>query len=287
MEYTLLKNKIIINNTSDFNIKHIVECGQVFRFKQCDNYYEVISGGEFARIFSYCQSIVIECTNEHYFEYYFDLKTDYSKIKKELSQFEVLKKAIEYGSGIRILRQNKLEMIISFIISANNNIKRIQGSIKKMAEQFGTKILSEQFGAYFAFPTLEQLTKITEGDFKNLGVGYRAPQLVKVIEQLKQVDINAFDNMPTQTAINELIKLSGIGPKVADCVLLFGYYKMEVFPVDTWIEKIYNFYFNKKESITNRILIRKNLTDIFTKLSGYAQQYLFYYERENKNSKKD
>jgi N-glycosylase/DNA lyase len=284
MEYLLQKNKIIINDLSNFNIKHILECGQVFRYSQVENYYEVISGSEFARVFSLDDKVVIECTNEQYFENYFDLKTDYSKIKQQLSKFEVLKEAIEYGSGIRILRQNKLEMIISFIISANNNIKRIQNSIKKLSEQFGKK-MDSQFGTYYAFPTLEELSKVTEEDFKNLGVGYRAPQLVKVIKQLSEVDLNSFDIMPTQTALNELIKLAGIGPKVADCVLLFGYYKMDVFPVDTWIEQIYNFYFNKGEVFKNRILIRKNLTDIFTKLSGYAQQYLFYYERENKNSK--
>ncbi|MDD4211266.1 MAG: DNA glycosylase [Clostridia bacterium] len=286
MEYLKQKNKIIIKNLNNFNIKHILECGQVFRYENCGDYYLVISDSQIARIFSYANETVIECTDENYFENYFDLKTDYSHIKQQLSQFEVLKNAMEYGGGIRILRQDKLEMFISFIISANNNIKRIQNSIKKLSEKFGTKINSKQFGDYYAFPTLEQLNKITEQDFLDAGVGYRAVQLVKFIKQLNEIDLEVFSALPTEKAINELIKLSGIGPKVADCVLLFGYYKMDVFPVDTWIEKIYNNYFSQNAQISNRTIIRKNLTDIFTKLSGYAQQYLFYYERQNKNSKK-
>ena len=287
MEYTKQKNKIIIKNASHFNIKHILECGQVFRYENCGDYYEVISGMEIARVFSYDNEVVIECSSEDYFEHYFDLKTDYASIKEELKQFEVLNKAIEYGYGIRILRQNELEMIISFIISANNNIKRIQGSIKKLSQKFGRKIESPKFGTYFAFPTLDELNKIEEVDFVEAGTGYRASQLVKAVKQLNNIDLNIYSNMDTNTAINELIKLSGIGPKVADCVLLFGYYKMDVFPVDTWIEKIYNNYFSQNACITNRLAIRKNLTNIFTKLSGYAQQYLFYYERENTNPKKN
>ncbi len=196
-----------------------------------------------------------------------------------------MKNAVEYGYGIRILRQAKLEIIIGFIISANNNIKRIQGSLKKLCTSYGTLKKDDNLGEYYAFPTLAQLSKITESEFKELGVGYRAKSLVKAIHQLKSFDLQTIEKIKTEEAIKKLTELSGVGPKVADCILLFTYYNMEVFPVDTWIEKIYNNYFVEKERITNRVLIRKNLTDIFKELSGYAQQYLFYYERDSKVQK--
>jgi N-glycosylase/DNA lyase len=281
MNYTKQKNKITIKDAKNFNIKHILECGQVFRYKNEGDYYQVISGDEIARIYNKPDSAEIICSNENYFENYFDLKTNYTHIKEELSNFSILKNAIDYGYGIRILRQKKIEVIISFIISANNNIKRIQATIDKLCIKFGQKVYNKQFGEYYAFTTLTELNKLTEQDFIEINAGYRAKQLVKTVQLLNNINLESIDKLETNQAITELTKLYGVGPKVADCILLFGFYRMDVFPVDTWIQKIYNNYFNKKNNFTaNAVLARKELTHIFTKLSGYAQQYLFYYERD-------
>ncbi|MGD9901357.1 MAG: DNA-3-methyladenine glycosylase [Spirochaetales bacterium] len=284
MNYLKEKNKITIYDIDSFNVTHIFECGQVFRYTKTDEYYEAVSKDQIARVYSYENRVEILCSDEDYFENYFDLKTDYKQIKNSLKAFKIdaLNMAIDYGYGIRILRQDELETIISFIISANNNIKRIQGSLKKLSERFGTKLKSKIFGEYYAFPTLKQLSKINEAQFVELGTGYRAGQLVKAILQLQNMNLKNVYNLSTNTATNTFIEMSGIGPKVADCVLLFGYYKMDVFPVDTWIEKVFNHYFCNGNPLTNRPLIRKELVKIFDGLSGYAQQYLFYYERTQK-----
>lgn len=271
MEYTKENGRIKIVKSDDFIIKDILECGQIFRYKKVDNGYEVISANKFAKIFDEENFSIIQTNDVYYFENFFDLKTDYAFIKKNLEKYDILKTAIGYGKGIRILKQEPLEMFISFIISANNNIKRIQKSCNSIAENFGTKIDN-----FYAFPTLYELSKITEKDFINMGLGYRAKYLVQTIKDLQNFDFKKINNLSTVDAIKELQKFQGVGPKVADCILLFAYSKMDTFPVDTWIEKVYNKFFSNGKTLTNRAVIRKNLTSIFGNLSGYAQQYLFY-----------
>jgi len=271
--YNISKDKITITNKQDFNIAHILECGQVFRYAKLPNSYVVYSNQYKAEIFETDNGYEIITNNVDYFVNYFDLKTDYSQIKEQLRRVEKLSQAIDYGYGIRILNQDPLESIISFIISANNNIPRIKKSLNGLCEKYGNKI-----DDYFAFPTIEQLSKISQSQFEELGTGYRASQLVKAIAQLQNIDLERIRTLDTETAIEELLKISGVGPKVADCVLLFGYHNMQVFPVDTWIEKMYNAYFSET-NVTDRKLIRKLLTTKFGNLSGYAQQYLFYFKR--------
>ena len=164
-------------------------------------------------------------------------------------------------------------MIISFIISANNNIKRIQLIIENICKRFGNRI-----NDYYAFPTLKELEKASEEDFKGCGAGYRAKYLYKVVRELQNFNINEIYRLESENAIEKLLTLSGVGPKVADCILLFGFNKQDCFPVDTWIKKVYNEYF-AKEKTENVKQIRKKLVSIFGNLSGYAQQYLFYYKR--------
>ena len=227
-----------------------------------------------AKVIEKCDNYEIITHHTSFFENFFDLKTDYSFIKQQLkNKYGFLDKAIDFGYGIRILNQNPTEMVISFIISANNNIPRIKKSIKGICEKFG-----ENKGEYFSFPTLEELSDATEEDFKNLGLGYRAGQMVKAINQLNNFNLKSIKNLSTNNAIDELLKISGVGPKVADCIMLFGLHDMNVFPVDTWIEKVYNTYFTTTKQ-DNRRIIRENLTKEFGSLSGYAQQYLFYFQR--------
>ena len=278
MDYITKENKIIIKNLNDFNITHILECGQIFRYKKINETdYIVFSNSECAIIKLKDNFYEIECTNVDYFINFFDLNTNYSEIKEKLSKFNVILPALKSAYGIRILKQNPFEMIISFIISANNNIKRIQAITQNICEKCGT--LYNKLGvSFYAFPSLEQLKTLTVQDFKNAGAGYRAKYLYEAVRQLENFDYEKINKLSSQEASKILLTIQGVGPKVCDCILLFGFNKQDCFPVDTWIVKVYNCLF-AKEPTTNVQIIRKNLVSTFKNLSGYAQQYLFYYKR--------
>ena len=272
--YSIKENKIIIKETKDFNIVHILECGQVFRFfKQADNSYVVYSLDKKAVIESVDNCYIITTNDVDYFINYFDLKTDYRSIKQELSKYKQLTAPIEYGYGIRILKQDLFEMIVSFVISANNNIKRIKNIIEKICAFCGKKI-----DDYYAFPTLDELMICTEEDFKSFGAGYRAKYLYNLCRQLKNINLEQLSNLPTKEVRKQIQNFSGVGPKVADCILLFGLSRKDVFPVDTWIAKAYKDIF--KGNLTQRDKISAFLVDVFGQYSGFAQQYLFYFKRE-------
>ena len=272
MDYVLGKDYIEIFGKEDFDIKEILECGQVFSYKFMCDCYIVYSADKKAKVTETNLGYIIKTNNPQYFENYFDLKTDYGKIKETLSKFPILKKPIDFGKGIRILKQNLFETLISFIVSANNNIKRIQMILERLREKLGSKV-----GDFYAFPTREQLKGASVEFFKEIGAGYRADYLYKVVRQIDDNTLNEWQKLDTKDLRNKLISLSGIGPKVADCVLLFGYGRQDVFPVDTWIEKMYvKFYCSNSQIVPNREKIRENLVKEFGNLSGYAQQYLFY-----------
>lgn len=272
MNYQLGKDFIKIYSKDEFNPSHILECGQVFCYRKEGDKFIVFPGKEYAEIEENDECYVIKTLNPAFFEHWFDLDTDYSLIKKELVEFEIMKKPLNFGYGIRILNQDPFETLISFILSANNNIKRIMMILNNLREKLGEKI----YDNVYSFPPFEKLRGCNEEFFKQMGAGYRAKYLVNVLKQINPSMLEEFRGLDTKSLRNKLIDLSGVGPKVADCVLLFGYAKGDVFPVDTWIEKMYNSYFPKLE---NREKIRKNLVDMFGFLSGQAQQYLFYYQR--------
>lgn len=272
--YTLLDDCIEIQNDG-FDIKQILECGQVFRFEKRVFGYTVYSLSQKADIYCQKNTTKIFCKDKKYFVNYFDLDTNYDTIKSELKVVGNLYQEIEYGQGIRILRQDPIEMIVSFIISANNNIPRIKQIIQNICKNFGSEM-----GDYFAFPTLKQLEIITSDDFRNAGCGYRSEYLVDTIKRLKDINVYDLYHMPTPQAKEVLLSLKGVGNKVADCILLFGYGKTDVFPTDTWIVKAYQDKYGT--NLSNPIEISKFFTKLYGKYSGYAQQYMFYAKRENK-----
>ena len=205
---------------------------------------------------------------------YFDLETKYDKINSRISKINpLIEKAVEFGKGIRIFRQDFLETLIGFVISANNNIPRIRKSLFLLCERFG-----ENCGDYFAFPTLLALSKITLKQWEELGVGYRAKSLVKVCSQLFEISEKELKEMETASARKKLIELAGVGPKVADCVLLFGLGKKDVFPTDTWVKKFYLQNFKETENDAKKI--SQILAKRFGEDSGLIQQYIFYFKRE-------
>ena len=262
-----MQNNTIITEAKDFNIKQTLECGQLFRYHIEDNHAVCYTLDKKAVLYQDEDKIVIENEDKEYFENYFDLKCDYSQIKEQLKNLPMMRTAVRYGYGIRILRQDIVETIISFIISANNNIPRIQGILNRIAPNG-------------KFPTLSELSKITEEEFKQMGSGYRAPYLVKSIKTLAENKINLSvpQTLNGYDANKYLCEnLVGVGPKVADCILLFGYHKMDVFPVDTWVKKIYQDLFGDMPSPK---IIRQKLIDLYGENAGYAQQYLFYNKRD-------
>lgn len=275
MIYLKEKNKIIVKDLSDFNVIQTLNCGQIFRFSIDGEIATVFSKDKRAKLKTEQNQIVIETNDVDYFEHFFDLKRDYFKIKQILKKDEFLSRAVDYGYGIRIINNDVYEMIVSFIISANNNIGRIKKSIEYLCKNFGTNM-----GEYFAFPTLLELKTATKEDFQKAGLGYRAPQMFETVQQLKE---NELEELKTKTLTEQfefLTSLKGVGEKVANCILLFGLGVKDVFPVDTWINKVYNKLTNT--TTTDRKKITKELTARYGELSGYAQQYFFYYFRDNK-----
>ena len=275
MIYKLENNVIKVYDKSQFNPKHILECGQVFRFgiDKNNNYY-VISKGNKATIIEKDNYYEIISNDANYFIEYFDLNTDYSKIKSILSKNKILSKMIPFGYGIRILNGDPHEMIFSYIISQNNNIKRIQKIIEKLCEIGTIK------DGFYAFPTIEELSSAPLEFYQSLGAGYRDKFLKQTADSLKNINLEEIKQMSTNEIYNFLISLQGVGPKVASCILLFGFQKKDKFPVDTWIEQVYYNHFSSKK--LSRPEIQKYFENEFKEYSGFAQQYVFYYEREQK-----
>ncbi len=309
--------KVIIK---DFDIKQTLECGQVFRFKKInDNNYIVYSGDKMVEVLqekltSHNINTALNLTNmsirdlesmtdnsldiknivlvnfycnkdefENYWKKYFDLETDYSKIKSRLKQHgNALSKAMEYGSGIRILRQEKFETIISFIVSANNNISRIQKIMFSICEKYGQKMCSKTGMHYYSFPTPKDLASaLPEKMRAECNVGYRDKYIVQTAKLIhnKQIDIENMASLDTDELVKELQKLSGIGQKVADCIALFAYGRGEVYPVDVWSKRVFEKLYVGHELPKKQV--HERVHKVFGKYAGYAQQYLFYYGREN------
>ena len=217
---------------------------------------------------------------------YFDLNRDYNKIKTTLSNVdEYLEESIEYGAGIRILNQDLWEMIISFIISANNNIPRIKGIIEKMSQKYGNKIVWKGKD-YYIFPTIKQLSSASKDDLRALGMGFRDTYIFNTTNTIASGDINLeelHNEKDTSKVREKLLTLSGVGPKVADCILLFSTLKrFDVFPIDVWVRRVMNDLYIKNEDETkvSKKEIEKLAKEKYGDLEGIAQQYLFYWRRE-------
>ncbi len=275
MKIELAKDKIIITNPQDFDLVQTLNCGQIFRYNIVGDLAYVYSMDKRAKITFNKNKIEILSSDIKFFYNFFDLDRDYSKIKSILIKDEFLRPAIEYGAGIRILNNDAYEMLISFIISANNNIARIKKSIEYLCAHFG-----KDMGEYFAFPTLNELKKASIADFEKAGLGYRARQMFETVQKLSADGIEKLKAMNKEEQFKFLISLKGIGEKVANCIMLFGLGVKDVFPVDTWINKVYNDLTKRKEN--DRKKISRELVARYGNLSGFAQQYVFYYYRENK-----
>ncbi len=266
---------IVAYDKSQFLIKDVVESGQLFRFEYLDEKTcKIISKNKICILKDNPDCVTMCCDDTDYFADYFDLSVDYNRIKGIMKDAETIK-ALEYGKGIRMLKQDPVETLFSFIVSQNNNIPRIKSIILRLSAALGEKISDVDY----AFPSVEKLASQDETFYKNMGLGYRAEYIVDTARRVADgfdLDLRA---LSSDEARRRLMTLKGVGPKVADCILLFGYSRMDVFPVDTWGEKIYRDLIGGGEKSPEKMA--RALRDRFGDLAGYAQQYLFYYYRNN------
>lgn len=288
-------DKFILKNQDSFNLVHIFECGQCFRWnKQEDGSYIGVIDSCVIKVKKENEQIIftgksIKGNFEDAIKKYFDLETDYKEYKTKLSAIdEYLKESINFGEGIRILKQDLWECIISFIISANNNIPRIKKIIERLSLNYGEKIEFEGKD-YYTFPTPQSLSKASVEDLRGMGLGFRDKRIYNTTKMIleKQVDLEKIKNMATTSQMREeLLKLDGVGPKVADCILLFALKRVDVFPIDVWVRRVMNdlYIHNEDEEKVNKKELQKLAEEKFLGLSGIAQQYLFYWKREKGKS---
>ena len=274
-------------NVDYFNLKYTLECGQCFRWKKIDeDYYIGIIKDRVIKIKQDKNKLFVLSNNysnlEKVVREYFELDKDYKIIEERISKVdEYVEKAVKNTSGLRHLKQDFFETIISYIISANNNIPRISKSVNEISKRYGKEIEFEG-EKYYLFPRPEELKKVTIDEYRECGVGFRDKYIYNTVRKINNGEINLenMQEMDTLTLRNLLLTLMGIGPKVADCILLFSCSRQEVFPIDVWVERVMKkLYFDDKDVSKKEIL--KYADEKFGKDAGIIQQHLFYNIREN------
>ncbi|WP_434302381.1 DNA-3-methyladenine glycosylase family protein [Clostridium botulinum] len=287
---------IVIKDVRNFELAHIFECGQCFRwYKTEEGSYIGVAYGKVIEVEKANNDVILHNATEEDFKNiwaeYFDLYRDYNEIKNILSKDEILAKSVEFGHGIRLLKQDPFEIIVSFIISANNRIPMIKKAIKNISERWGDPI-EYKGNIYYSFPTVEQLKDATEDELKACSVGFRAKYIKDTVNKIyqnsieeceqyeKEYDMLWIKNQQDDICHKVLQNYSGIGAKVADCVMLFSMEKYSAFPVDVWVKRAMQYFYLAPDVSLKKI--RDFGREKFGELSGFAQQYLFYYARENK-----
>ena len=271
MTCTEFDGYICIDNVTDLDLRQTLDCGQSFRWTEnADGSFDGIAFGKKVRVRLDGERLYIENSNKADFESiwkdYFDLELDYGKIREEISEIHpVLKEAAKYAPGIRILRQEPYEALCTFIISQNNNIKRIKGIVERLCENFGTRLDDGEF----AFPTAETLAKLSPDDLAPLRAGFRNRYIVDAAQKVAngEVNLDSCFTLDYEDARAELMKITGVGKKVADCTLLFGMHRIEAFPIDVWMKRAMEKLFPNMNG------------DDFGQYAGIAQQYIFHYSR--------
>ena len=272
MDYIYKDGTMIVKNVTSLDLGETLDCGQSFRWR--DNGDGSFTGVAYEKLVTVSirdKDLHIENTTEQDFEKiwrnYFDLDLDYDSIRSSIGEIHpVLKEASAYAPGIRILRQEPWEALCTFIISQNNNIKRIKGIVDRLCTTFGNKIGDTDF---YTFPKPEILAELTPDDLAPLRAGFRNKYIIDASQKVAsgEVDLEKCRNVPYDEARAELCKIKGVGNKVADCTLLFGMHRIEAFPIDVWMRRAMEKLF-------------PNMTgEDFGEYAGIAQQYIFHYAR--------
>ena len=280
----------VLEQVKSFEPRHIFECGQCFRWnKEDDESYTGVFGKTVLNVKKIGTKVIFTGISNEKLEQvcnkYFDFDTNYEEIKQKLSDIdEHLEKSITYGEGIRILHQDLWETIISFIISANNNIPRIKGIVERISAKYGDEIIWNN-KKYYTFPTVEQLGKATVEELRGLGLGFRDKRVYDTTRIFLNGEMT-LKQLENEKDINRLrdrlLELPGVGPKVADCIMLFSLKKYEVFPIDVWVRRVMNdlYIHNEEEEKVSKKELQYLAKEKYSDLAGLAQQYLFYWKRE-------
>lgn len=265
---------MIKKNINNFNLSQICQSGQCFRMAQkSDSIYSVIAGERYLELEQQENQCIFYCDEaefQNFWQGYFDLEGDYATCIEQINPRDVyLLNAAAFGSGIRILRQDLWEMIVSFLISQQNNIVRIRRCIQNICERYGEKRINAQGEVYYTFPSPESLAELNEDELKECNLGYRSKYVVRTARSVVsgELDLNAVRQMPYKKAKEELMKLFGVGEKVADCICLFALHHLQAFPIDTHINQALENHY--KRGFPKRR---------YQGYQGVLQQYIFYYE---------
>ena len=271
---TKSENNTIAFTADLFDIGQTLTCGQCFRFTENGGVYTIKAFGKTINIKQHGNRFELSPATPQDFrsiwEPYFDLTADYAEIQHKLSADPVMRRAIDFAPGIRILQQEKWETLISFIISQNNNIPRIKSIIERLCEKYGDG----------AFPSPDALCAAGVDRLSSCGTGFRSKYIHDASSRVLsgEIDLDALKTLPASEIKETLKKIKGVGDKVADCVILFAYKKTDAFPIDVWVKKIMeHFYFNGEPVRIEEI--RAKAHALFGEYGGYAQQYLFHYAR--------
>ena len=273
MECIKTETGVKITNIKDLDLEQTLDCGQSFRWKkQNDGSFKGVAYNKSVSMNMQGDTLYIDNATEEDFEKiwknYLDLDLDYGKIRKDISKIHpVLKDAAKYAPGIRILQQEPYEALCTFIISQNNNIKRIKGIVERLCESFGEQLPDGEY----TFPKAKVIAQLTEEDLSPLRAGFRNKYIIDGAKKVAsgEVNLDICKTLPYEEARAELMKIKGVGVKVADCTLLFGMHRIEVFPVDVWMRR------------AMEKLFPDMTAEDFGKYAGIAQQYIFHYSRMN------
>lgn len=263
--------KFEVEKTPTFSLSQTLNCGQVFRFRESGGVTVMNADAHRAEVREKSDLYEFDCDDADFFKKYLDFDTNYDIIQLKVQDKGLVSAAVEFGKGIHILRQSPEETVFSFLVSQNNHIPRIKGIIERMCDALG-----KDMGGYHAFPEVGAMADAGEDFFFSIGAGYRAPYLARTAAALQEVNLDEWKSLPTSELRARLVALHGVGRKVADCILLFGFNRFDVFPVDTWIRKVFLPYYGDMPAEK----LSAALVEKYGDYSGFVQQWLFYYKRE-------
>lgn len=267
-----------------FDPDQTLDCGQSFRWEKTGDIWQGVAFGRSLSLWREGDELVFDCSPEEYQQVwsdYFDESTDYPAIQEQLASFSpVMQEACRYAGGIRLLRQDPWEALCSFIISQNNNIPRIKGIIQRMCETLGetsggkddVSSTGDSGKGFLVFPTPQRLAASSLEELAPLRAGFRAKYLLSAARLVTEgkVRLEEIPQMELGKARETLMLIHGVGPKVAECALLYGFHRLEAFPLDVWMKRVMERWFPQ------------NKPEDFGPYAGVAQQYLFHYIRTNK-----
>lgn len=270
----------------NIDLESTIECGQIFRYeKEEDNSYTIILSDRVVNIKKDDNNLILKSNNENnlidIIINYLDLDRDYNSInEKIIKKDNTLKNIIEYCNGFKIINQPRFECLISYILSANNGVPQIKNSLNLISEKYGKKVIFDD-REYYLFPTAKMLENVKIEDYRKLKTGFRDKYIYEIVKKInnEEFDLNKIDEMTSENAMEYLMTNKGIGEKISSCILLFSYYRLDVFPIDTWVKKFMKDNYNI-EGVNN---IRKFTNEKYNEYSALVIQYMFHYKRNKKH----